>query len=216
MILWTYFRQHQDDVLSWLGYHAWLSTLPVAIGLIIALPLGWVAARYKWSYPPIIGITGLLYTVPSIALFVVLPGLLGTKILDPINVVAALSTYSVALLVRVVADGLASVPFEVRQSAVAMGFRGFQRFISVDLPLAIPVIAAGLRVAVVSNVSLVAVAALVGVPELGQLFTNGFQLFYFPPIILGIILCAALAIVLDLILVLLTRWATPWRRAARR
>jgi osmoprotectant transport system permease protein len=68
----------------------------------------------------------------------------------------------------------------------------------------------------VSNVSLVAVAALVGVPELGQLFTNGFQLFYFPPIILGIILCAALAIVLDLILVLLTRWATPWRRAARR
>jgi osmoprotectant transport system permease protein len=100
MILWTYFRQHQDDVLSWLGYHAWLCTLPVAIGLIIALPLGWVAARYKWSYPPIIGITGLLYTVPSIALFVVLPGLLGTKILDPINVVAALSTYSVALLVR--------------------------------------------------------------------------------------------------------------------
>ena len=215
MSVWTYFRQHQPEVLSWLGYHAWLSTLPVAIGLAIALPLGWLANRYKWSYPPIVGISGLLYTIPSLALFVVLPGLLQTQILDPINVVVALSVYTVALMVRVIADALAAVPFDVKQSAVAMGFRGFQSFVSVELPLAVPVIAAGLRVAVVSNVSLVAVASLIGVPELGQLFTNGFQLVYVPPIILGIILCVALAVVFDLVLVLLTRWLTPWRRAAR-
>jgi osmoprotectant transport system permease protein len=215
VILWTYFRQHQHQILSWFVSHAWLSTLPVAIGLVLALPLGWLANRYKWAYPPIVGVTGLLYTIPSLALFVVLPGILQTRILDPLNVVVALSIYSVALMVRVVADGLAAVPFEVKQSAIAMGFRGFQRFMRVELPLAVPVIAAGLRVSVVSNVSLVAVASLIGVPELGQLFTNGIQLFYFPPIILGIILCVVLAVALDLILVLLTRWATPWRRAVR-
>lgn len=216
MSVWDYFRQHQQQVLSWLWSHTWLSTLPIVIGLVIALPLGWLASRFRWTYPPITGVSGLLYTIPSIALFVVLPGLLKTQILDPINVVVALSIYTVALLVRVVADGLNAVPFEVRQSAVAMGFRGFQRFTRVDIPLAVPVISAGLRVAVVSNVSLVAVASLVGVPELGQLFTVGIQLFYFPPIILGIILCVALALVLDLILVILTRIATPWRRAVSR
>jgi osmoprotectant transport system permease protein len=213
---WTYFHENQHEVLNWLGYHAWLSTLPVAIGLVVAVPLGWLANRYRWVYPPIVSVAGLLYTIPSLALFVALPGILGTKILDPKNVVVALAIYSVALLVRVVADGLAAVPFEVRQSAIAMGFRGWQRFFLVELPLAIPVIAAGLRVAVVSNVSLVAVASLIGVPELGQLFTNGIQLFYFPPIILGIVLCVALAVVFDVILVLLTRLVTPWRRAASR
>ncbi len=215
MSVWDYFRQHQHEVLTWLGYHAWLSTLPVAIGLVAALPLGWLANRYTWTYPPIVGISGLLYTIPSLALFVVLPGLLHTKILNPWNVVVALSIYTVALLVRVVADGLAAVPFEVKQSATAMGFRGLQRFTLVEVPLSVPVIAAGLRVAVVSNVSLVSVASLIGVPELGQLFTSGFQRFYFPPIILGIILCLALAIVLDVFLVLVTRWLTPWRRAVR-
>ncbi len=121
-----------------------------------------------------------------------------------------------ALLVRVIADALAAVPFEVRQSAVAMGFRGFQRFYRVDLPLAIPVIVAGLRVAVVSNVSLVSVASLIGLSQLGQLFTQGFETFDNTPIILGIILCLALAVVFDVTLVVLNRLATPWRRAVSR
>jgi osmoprotectant transport system permease protein len=214
--VWDYFRQHQHQVLGWLWTHAWLSTLPVAIGLVAALPLGWLAHRYRWTYPPIVGASGLLYTIPSIALFVVLPGLLHTQILDPVNIVVALSIYTVALMVRVVADGLAAVPFEVRQSALAMGFRGFQRFTRVELPLAVPVIAAGLRVAVVSNVSLVSVASLIGEAQLGQLFTQGFETFDNTPIILGIVLCVLLAVVLDIALVLLTRWATPWRRAVSR
>jgi osmoprotectant transport system permease protein len=216
MEVWDYFRQNQHQVLEWLWDHAWLSVLPVVIGLAISVPLGWVANRYRWTYPPIIGIFGILYTIPSLAIFVALPGLLHTRILDTINVVVALTIYTVALLVRVIADALASVSFEVRQAATAMGFRGLQRFVKVELPLAIPVITAGLRVAVVANVSLVAVAAILGVPELGQLFTEGIQLQYYPPIILGIILCVALATVLDVILVVSSRLATPWRRAASR
>jgi osmoprotectant transport system permease protein len=214
--VWDYFRQHQHDVLTWLWDHTWLSVLPVVIALAISVPLGWLANRYRWTYPPVVGIFGILYTIPSLAIFVALPGLLHTRILDTINIVVALTIYSVALLVRVIADALASVPFEVRQAATAIGFRGLQSFFKVELPLAIPVITAGLRVAVVSNVSLVAVAAILGIPELGQLFTVGIQLQYYPPIILGIILCVALAIVLDLLLVLAARLATPWRRAVSR
>jgi osmoprotectant transport system permease protein len=215
----TYFDQHQDEILNWLWYHAWLSALPVLLGLIVALPLGWLARRYKWLYAPMVSVTGLLYTIPSIALFVMLPGILGTKVLDPVNVAIALTIYTVALLVRVVADGLASVPDEVNQAATAMGYRRVQRLISVELPIAIPVIAAGLRVAAVSNVSMVALAAAIGVPELGQLFTTGFQLStdgpYYPPIMLGIVLCVLLATTFDAVILVVTRMLTPWLRAVK-
>jgi osmoprotectant transport system permease protein len=163
----TYFNDNRDQVLSWFGYHAWLAAVPVVLGLIISLPLGWLAVRKGWLYAPVVGIAGVLYTIPSIALFVILPNLIGTKILDPINVAVALTIYTVALLVRVVADGLSAVPDSVAQAATAMGYRRFQRLVRVELPIAVPVIAAGLRVASVSNVSLVAVAATIGVSELG-------------------------------------------------
>lgn len=210
-----YFRQDQSEVLSWLASHAWLSVVPVLVGLLISLPLGYLARRYRFVYPPMITLTGLLYTIPSIALFVAMPGILGTQVLDPINVAVALTVYSVALLVRVVADGLASVPPEVAQAATAMGYTRLQRVLRVELPIAVPVIAAGLRVAIVANVSLVAIAATIGVPELGQLFTRGFQLFYYAPILLGIVLCVLLALVLDVVVILLNRALTPWRRVTR-
>jgi osmoprotectant transport system permease protein len=209
----TYFNDNRDEVVSWFGYHAWLAALPVILGLIISLPLGWLAVRKRWLYAPVVGIAGVLYTIPSIALFVILPNLIGTKILDPINVAVALTIYTVALLVRVVADGLSAVPDSVAQAATAMGYRRFQRLVRVELPIAVPVIAAGLRVASVSNVSLVAVAATIGVPELGQLFTTGFQLSYFAPILLGILLCVVLAMAFDTVIVVATRLLTPWQRA---
>jgi osmoprotectant transport system permease protein len=214
-VILNYFNENRDQILSWLWYHAWLSAVPVVLGLAISLPLGWLAHRHRWMYAPLVSISGLLYTIPSIALFVVLPGMIGTKVLDPINVAVALTIYTIALLVRVVADGLASVPDDVAQSATAMGYKRGQRLIAVELPIAVPVIAAGLRVAAVSNVSLVAVAATIGVPELGQLFTNGLQLAYYPPIIIGIVLCVALALVFDTTIVLVTRFLTPWRRAVK-
>ena len=214
-----YFLDHRRADLGLLWSHTWLSVVPVMIGLIIALPLGWIARRHRWTYPPIIATTGLLYTIPSIALFVLIPPLLGLSPLDPIQVPIALTVYSVALLVRVVADGLASVPEETVQAATAVGFRPVELFFKVELPIAIPVIAAGLRVATVSNVSIVAVAGTIGMSNLGQLFTQGFQLStpdaYYPPIVLGIVACVLLAIVLDLAVVGLSWLLTPWRRAAR-
>ncbi|MFL6161648.1 MAG: ABC transporter permease [Jatrophihabitantaceae bacterium] len=210
-----YFSQNREEILSWLGWHARLSALPLLFGLLISLPLGWLARRFRWAYPPMVSIAGLLYTIPSLALFIMLPGILKTKILDPNNVVVALTIYTVALLVRVVADGLAAVPEDVLQAATAMGYRRFGRLVRVELPIAVPVIAAGLRVAAVSNVSLVSVSALIGVPELGQLFTNGFQLDYQTPILLGILLSVLLALAFDSTIQLFTRWLTPWRRAVR-
>ena len=211
----SYFQHHHGEILSWLGWHARLSALPLLFGLIIALPLGWLARRYRWAHPPLVSIAGLLYTIPSLALFIVLPGILKTKILDPNNVVVALTIYTVALLVRVIADGLAAVSEDVLQAATAMGYRGFGRLVRVELPIAIPVIAAGLRVAAVSNVSLVSVSALIGVPELGQLFTNGLQLNYQAPILLGILLSVLLALAFDTTIQLVSRALTPWRRAVR-
>jgi osmoprotectant transport system permease protein len=207
-----YLRTHPDDVTQWFIAHVWLSVLPVIIGLAIALPIGWLASRYGWTYPPITNFAGLLYTIPSLALFIIMPSIIGTKILSPINVVVALTVYTVALLVRVVADGLNSVPPDVRAAATAMGFKGVGRFLKVELPIAVPVITAGVRVATVSNVSLVSVGALIGVAQLGSLFTEGFSRNVMSVVLLGILLCLLLALALDAIILLLNRWLTPWQR----
>jgi len=211
-----YLGLYGSQVLRQTGWHAVLSLAPVAIGLVVSIPLGWLANRVSWTYPPLVTLAGVLYTIPSLALFVLMPSILGTRILDPVNVVIALSVYTVALLVRVVADALASVPDDVRQSALAMGFSGFQRFFRIDLPVAVPVIAAGLRVAVVSNVSLVSVAAVIGIPQLGQLFTIGFQNSNYAPIVLGIVGCLILALIFDALILLALRLLTPWRVARSR
>jgi len=208
-----YLRGDSADILNYFWWHVFLAIVPVVIGLGLSIPLGWMARRYPRLYAPMIGVTGLLYTVPSLALFVALPVIIGTLILDPINVIVALTLYTVALLVRTVADGLAAVPEDVLQAATAMGFRPMRRFLRVELPVAVPVIAAGLRVAAVSNVSMVSVAALIGIPQLGQLFTEGFQINYMAPLLTGIVLCVLLALLLDGCILLLTRILTPWRAA---
>jgi osmoprotectant transport system permease protein len=213
--IWQYFRGDQSEILDWLWTTLWLAALPVAIGLAISLPIGWLASRYRWTYPPLITIAGLLYTIPSIVLFLILPGLLGTKILDPLNVAVALSVYSVALLVRVVADGLSSVDDVTLQAASAMGYTGRQRLFAVQFPLAFPVIGAGLRVAAVSNVSLVAVASTLGVSQLGELFLAGYNATRngTTPILLGLIMFILIALVFDGLILLALRLSTPWRRA---
>jgi osmoprotectant transport system permease protein len=207
---------HLDDIWSLTLQHAWLSVVPTLIGLVLSIPLGWLARRYSWAYVPLVAGTGLLYTIPSLALFILMPLILGTQVLDPVNVVVAMTLYTVALLTRTVADALASVPDDVVAAATAMGLGGVRRFLTVDLPLAVPVIGAGLRVAVVSNVSIVSVAALIGVQQLGSLFTDGFQRDFLDPIVAGVIGCVVLALVLDLVVVLLTRLLTPWQRAGGR
>ena len=212
--MWQYLRDNQTDIRTWTVTTVWLALVPLLVGLVIALPLGWVASRYRRTYPPLVWSAGVLYTIPSVVLFVALPGILGTRILDPFNVAVALTVYTVALLVRVVADGLSSVSADTLAAASAMGFTGRQRLFSVQLPMAVPVIGAGLRVAAVSNVSLVSVASIIGVSQLGQLFVSGNNTGLVTPILLGLIFFVGLALIFDLTILLVMRLLTPWRRAA--
>ncbi|GAA2524735.1 ABC transporter permease [Winogradskya humida] len=208
----TYLSNNTDVILAALRQHIVLALLPVLIGFAVALPIGYLGVRFPRVYHPLVNVCGVLYSIPSLALFVFLPVILGTKILSPLNIVVALSIYTVALLARTVADGLRSVDELVTQSATAMGYRRFRRLVDVELPVALPVILAGLRAATVANISLVSVGALIGVGGLGQLFTRGFQLFYLEPILVGIIASIALAAVADLAIVLVQRLITPWSR----
>jgi osmoprotectant transport system permease protein len=206
---------HSGQILGLAGQHAYLAGVPLLVGLLLALPLGWLARRYPWLYPPLILGTGLLYTIPSLALFILMPLLIGTKVLNPVNVLVAMTIYTVALLVRTVADGLGSVPDVVNQAATAMGYKRVRRLVSVELPLAVPVISAGLRVAAVSNVSIVSVATLIGIPQLGSLFNDGFDRSFPDPIVVGVVACVLLAVLFDVTILGVTRLVTPWQHAGR-
>lgn len=208
----TWVVDHIGQILTLAGQHAYLAGVPLLMGLLLALPLGWLARRYPRLYPLLILGTGLLYTIPSLALFILMPLVIGTKILDPFNVVVAMTIYTVALLVRTVADGLGSVPDDVNQSATAMGYKRIARFFRVELPLAVPVIAAGLRVAAVSNVSIVSVASLVGVSQLGYFLTDGYQRGFATELVVGIGSCVVLALVFDGLILVASRVMTPWQR----
>jgi osmoprotectant transport system permease protein len=203
---------HLPDILTRAGQHAWLAGLPLVLGLVIALPLGWWAARTPRVRGPLLTTTGLLYTIPSLALFILLPPLLGTKILDSVNVIVAMTVYTVALLTRTVADGLSAVDSSTRQAAVAMGYGTFGRLRAVDLPLAVPVIAAGLRVAAVSNVSIVSVASLIGISQLGYFLTDGYARSFPTEVWVGIIACVVLALLFDVVILTVSRVLTPWTR----
>ncbi len=213
---WQYFTQNQSEILSWLRTTVWLAVVPVGVGLALSLPIGWMASRYRWSYSPVVTLGGVLYTIPSIVLFLALPGIIGTDILDPLNVAIALTVYCIALLVRAVADGLRAVDPVTLEAASAMGYTNRQRLLAVQLPLAVPVIGAGLRVATVSNVSLVAVASTLGVSQLGSLFTIGNTTGDTAPIWVGLVMFILLALVLDALILLGLRLATPWQRAVPR
>lgn len=203
---------HLGDIFTRAGQHAWLAGLPLVIGLLVSVPLGWLASRTPWLRTGLLTVTGLLYTIPSLALFILLPPLLGTKILDPANVIIAMTVYTIALLTRTVADGLSAVDASTRQAAVAMGYSTFGRFRAVDLPLAIPVVAAGLRVAAVSNVSIVSVASLIGISQLGFFLTDGYARSFPTEVWVGIIACLVLALLFDLLIQGLARVLTPWTR----
>lgn len=201
-------------ILQLTGEHLRQSLPPILWGLLIALPLGWLAHRSRVLRGPIVVTTGLLYTLPSLALLPILPVVFGFSALSEINLVVALTIYAVAILVRSVADGLDSVDGDTRRAAVALGYGPFRRFAAVELPLAGPVILAGLRVAAVSTVSLATVGVLIGVTNLGYLFTNGFQRRIVAEILAGVVAVALVALLVDLLLQLAGRLLLPWTRAA--
>jgi osmoprotectant transport system permease protein len=199
--------------LTWL--HLYQSVLPLVLGLAVSLPLGWLAWRIRTVRGLVLSVSSVLYTIPSLALFVILPVLLGTKILDMANLIVALTLYAVALLVRSVVDALNSIDDGVRQAAEAMGYRPLRRFFAVDLPLALPVLFAGLRVVSVSNISLASVGAVIGIQNLGVLFTDGLLRSFLTEILIGIIMTLVLAVLMDAVLVLTERLLTPWLRHGR-
>ncbi|AMM21099.1 ABC transporter permease [Frondihabitans sp. PAMC 28766] len=209
-------------VLSNVGYvgsaflaHLELSIPPIVLAFVISVPLGWVANRYRIFRGTMLTVAGLLYAIPSLPLLVVLPLIIGTPIQSPVNVIVVLTLYGIALMVRSVADALESVGPDIAQSATAVGFSPWGRFWAVDFPLAGPVLLAGMRVVVVSTVSLVTVGGVLGIPGLGALFTDGLQRAIIAEIVTGIVLTVALALVLDYLLVLLGRLLMPWTRATR-
>lgn len=196
--------------------HLYLSLVPLLIGLIIAVPVGTAIRNVAWVRRITVTVASVAFTIPSLALFVTIPALLGTRILDEINVVVALAVYSTALLVRAVPEALDSVPRSVVDSAEAMGYTSVRRAVGVELPLALPVLVANIRVVAVTNISLVSVGSVIGIGGLGQLFTQGYQRDYPDQIVAGIIAIVFLALIFDAALYLLGRRLTPWTRVGKR
>ena len=211
----TWVVNNLDLILELTLEHIRLSIVPIVLGFVIAIPLGWLAYRYRLTRGLILTLVGLLYTIPSLALFVILPPLLGIGFLSEANVLIALTIYAVAIMARSVADALASVDSDVRQAATAVGYSSWSRFWTVDFPLAGPVLLAGLRVVAVSTVSLLTVGIVVGVQSLGYLFLNGFQRDIVEQVLAGVVMTVIVALVFDGILVLIGRALMPWTRVGR-
>ncbi|WP_207457482.1 ABC transporter permease [Herbiconiux sp. SYSU D00978] len=208
----TWLWSNLDLILALTLDHVRLSIPPILLGFLVALPLGWVAHRFRWGRELLLTLVGLLYTIPSLALLVLLPAAVGISALSETNLLVTLTIYAVALMVRSVCEGLDSVDPDVRQAATAMGYSPWRRFWQVEFPLAGPVMLAGLRVVAVSTVSLVTVGILVGVQSLGYLFTNGFQRNIPVEILSGIVMTVVVALLLDAALVLAGRLLMPWTR----
>ena len=195
--------------------HVRLSLIPVLAGLLLALPWGVLTRRHRVLRRLTTLAASVVFTIPSLALFVVLPLIIPTRILDEANVVVALTLYTSALLVRAVFEALDAVPAQVRDAATAVGYRPITRLLKVELPLSVPVLVAGLRVVVVTNISMVSVGAVIGIGGLGTWFTEGYQANKSDQIVAGIIAIFALAVVIDVALTLAGRLATPWERVSR-
>jgi osmoprotectant transport system permease protein len=208
---WRYVHDNAGTLVDALQYHAGLTARAVVVALIVAVPLAIAAYWIKPLTGPILALSGVLYTIPSLALLALLAPLVGTT--SDLSVLIALVLYALLVLVRNSLTGLTQVPDEVREAATGMGYGRFGRLWRVELPLALPGVITGLRLATVSTVALVTVGAAFGKGGLGELILGGFRNnFYKAEILTGTILCVALALVLDLILAGLGRLLTPWTR----
>ena len=195
--------------------HLRLSLVPVLAGLVIALPWGVLAWRTTALRRLTTVAASAVFTIPSLALFVVLPLVIPTRILDEANVIVALTLYTTALLVREVFEALDAVPLQVRDAASAVGYPPITRLLKVELPLSIPVLVAGLRVVVVTNISMVSVGAVIGIGGLGTWFTEGYQANKSDQIVAGILAIFVLAVIIDVALMFAGWIATPWVRVSR-
>ena len=208
-LYWPWVTDHLDEIRARLSEHVTLVLLALGFGLLIALPLALLSARYRRVYGPTLAVTGVLYTIPSLAFFALLLPVTG---LSRATAVIPLTTYTLLILVRNTVTGLDAVPPEVKEAAEAMGYSRTRQVLRVELPLALPAIITGIRIATVTTIGLVTVTALVGQGGLGSLLLDGFNRDFRTPLTVGIVLSLGLAVVADLILVVGLRVATPWAR----
>jgi ABC-type proline/glycine betaine transport systems, permease component len=211
LIRWDWIARNWPMIWDLLVDNVVMAVLPAVFGLLLAVPVGLACARWRFLYQPTFGVLNVVYSLPSLAVFIVLIPITGLA--ERATVIIPLTFYALAVLVPAVVDGLGSVPDHVRQAAEAMGFRPLRRLLQVELPIAVPVVLAGLRVATVSSISLVSVGALIGRGGLGGLFITGWQLRFPTPIIVGIVLVVLLAVAADGLILLAQRLLTPWARA---
>jgi osmoprotectant transport system permease protein len=209
LIRWSWIGDHLDDIRDALVQHLQLTGLSVLLGTLLAFPLALAAIRWPRLYSPILGFTGVLFTIPSLALFILLIPFTGLRIGTPL---IGLTMYTLLILVRNMVEGLRGVDRDVREAAQAMGYTPARQLFQVELPLAVPVIMAGIRIATVTTIGLVTVTALIGWGGLGQLFLDGFTLNFPTPLIVGVVLSALLAFAADLLLVGVQWGLTPWAR----
>ncbi len=208
---WQWIVGHRGEVGSRLLEHLELTVIAVVVGLVISFPLAVWAHRYRILYAPITWVTGLLYTIPSLALFVILIPITGLTVL---TAEIGLVSYTLLILIRNIVAGLSGVPDDVKEAARGMGHTNRQLLWRVELPLALPAIMAGIRIATVSTIGLVTVAAFIGKGGLGQFILEGLQIFFRAEILLGTVLSVLLALVADALLLEGERLLTPWARTS--
>ena len=211
-LYWPWVSDHLTEIGDRLQEHIELVVLSLALGLVIAIPLALLSERYRRLYGPVLAITSVIYTIPSLALFALLLPLTG---LSQETAVIPLAGYSLLILVRNTVTGLDGVPEDVKDAAAGMGYSRMRQLVRVELPLALPAIMAGIRIATVTVIGLVTVTALIGLGGLGSLMLDGFKRDFRTPLTVGIILSLLLAVVADLSLVGVQWAATPWRRKGR-
>ena len=208
-IRWDWTMRHLDVIGAALAQHVELTVIAVGLGVVIALPLGLLAWRLRFLRGPIFSVSGILYTIPSLALFSFLIPFTGLSILTS---EIGLVSYTLLILIRNIVTGLDAVPAEVREAARGMGYRPFRQLVQVEVPLSVPSIIAGVRIATVTTIGLVTVTALIGEGGLGSLIYDGLLRDFRTPLVIGTGLSVALAIFADLSLAGAQRIVTPWAR----
>ena len=204
-----YLQDRQSELVDATVEHIWITVVSVLLGVVIAFPLALIARRLPRLESTILGVSTGIYTIPSLALFPLLVPFTG---LSATTVVIGLALYALTILVRAILEGLRAVPDEVRESATGLGYGATKLLFRVELPLALPVIMAGLRVAAVSTVALTTVGSLVAYGGLGNLIKDGVNTNFRAELLAAAVLCVVLAVVLDVVIVLLQRLLTPWTR----
>lgn len=211
----SWLGDHLDDVWAATVEHLALTVTSVAIGLVVSLTLAAVALRWRRTYGPLSQLASVLYTIPSLAAFALLWPLLGGVRNRFTIAVVALTTYTILILLRNIVTGIDGVDADVREAALGMGYRPVRLFVEVQLPLALPTIIAGVRIATVTVIGLVTVTALIGLGGAGGLILDGFRRGPLPTqVVVGILLSVLLAVVFDFLLLQLERALTPWLRRA--